>query len=88
MIQINKIIPQTVEAFDPDGNSLGFINYFEYNDLRIQIIKEKAEGYYMMFNGERIDIDRDGDVNSWRIGFYDMCNIQINEMVDLHFSQK
>ena len=88
MIKVNKIIPQTVEAFDPDGNSLGFLNYFEFNDLRIQIMKEKVEGYYMMFNNERIDIDRDGDVHPWRIGFYDMGNIQINEMVDLHFSQE
>lgn len=87
MIKVNKIIPQTVEAFDPDGNSLGFLNDLEFNDLRIQIMKENVNGYYMMFENERIGIDNDGNINPWRKGFYDMDNIQINEMVDLHFSK-
>ena len=88
MIQINKIIPQTVEAFDPDGNSLGFLNDFEFNDLRIQIMKEKVDGYYMMFNEERIDIDCDRGVYRWCDGFFDTFEKQLGELIGLKYPKK
>jgi hypothetical protein len=37
MIKINKIIPQTVELFNPQNESMGFVNEYEFNDIRIQI---------------------------------------------------
>ncbi len=81
MIKVNRIIPQTVEAFDPDGNSLGFLNEYEFNDLRVQIKQEKAEGYYMVFNDKRNYIDVNGRLKDWEVGFYDMIENQLIELL-------
>ena len=74
-----------MEAFDPDGNSLGFINDFEFNDLRIQIMKEKVDGYHMMFNNERIDLTSDGGVNYWCEGFFDKFENQLSDLLSLKY---
>lgn len=60
MIQVKKIQPQTVECFNPEGNSLGFLNEYEFTDLRAQIHTEKNKGYYFIFDGEKCMIDTDG----------------------------
>lgn len=36
MIKVNKYESQTVEHFDNNGNSLGFLNEWENADLRCQ----------------------------------------------------
>jgi hypothetical protein len=64
MIKLNKIEPQTVEVFDPQNNSLGFLNEYEFLDLRAQIAEQRVEGYYYMFNEDQIFIDKDG--RSWQ----------------------
>lgn len=81
MIKVNKIVPQTVEAFDPDGNSLGFINEYELLDLRVQILKEKAWGYYLMFNGIKIRIDRKGTLESYPKGFFNLYGDYLSILV-------
>lgn len=65
-IKVKKIEPQTVECFDPEDNSLGFLNEYEFNDLRAQICETKSEGYYFLFQIPKNDgpcmgcIDKDG----------------------------
>jgi hypothetical protein len=85
-IQVKKIVPVLVEAFDPDGYSLGFLNEFEFNDLRIQIMEKKASGYYMMFKNERIDLYLDGTVSNWAEGFYDIGENQLGKILNLRTS--
>jgi len=77
MIAINKIIPFTCEVFDFNNNSLGFLNEYEFNDLRIQISKEKINGYYMRFNNICIPILEDGKLELWPNGFYDIIENQL-----------
>jgi hypothetical protein len=43
MIVANKITPQTVEHFDPSGNSLGFLTDLENLELRCQIAENKGK---------------------------------------------
>lgn len=82
MITPKKITPYTCEAFDPQGKSLGFLNDFEFNDLRIQIGKEKASGYYMkMKDGTVCNINHDGRVENWPSGFYDLYEIQLSDLL-------
>jgi hypothetical protein len=71
MIKVKKYEVQTVEHFDPDGNSLGFLNEYENADLRCQIAEEKASGYYLMFNGLKIPIEPDGKIINRETGLYD-----------------
>ncbi len=81
MIEINRIVPPSHEAFDPEDKSLGFLNMFEFNDLRIQIMEEKAEGYYMSYNGIKLFIDKDGMLPNWPNEFYDLFEKQLNRLL-------
>lgn len=83
MIKINKIEPVTFKAYDPNGNCLGYLNEYEFNDLRIQICKEGASGYYMIFVDRRIEIRPDGTLDGWPNGFYDLHEIQLSELIYL-----
>lgn len=81
MIKVNKITPQTVELFNPQDESMGFINEYEFNDVRIQIKEQQAEGYYCMFNGERFDINKDGRSQDWFEGFFDLLDKQMSKLL-------
>ena len=80
MIQVNKITPQVIEHFGPYGNSLGMLNQYEHNDLRIQIKEQKAEGYYVFFNGVEYPIDKTG---RWRrpTGAYTFLDDQLCKLI-------
>lgn len=81
-IKVNKIEPYTCEAFDPQDNSLGFLNEYEFNDLRIQIRKAEAEGYYMKReDGEICVINSKGKLANWPRGFYDTTEYQLMELI-------
>ncbi len=83
MIQVNKITPQTAELFNPQGESMGFLNEYEFNDIRIQIMREKAEGYYFMFEGEACVIDKNGRLDYWPEGFFDIYDKQLSKLIGL-----
>jgi len=85
MIKVNPIVVTTRRVFDPDGNSLGYLNIYEFNDLRIQIARERAEGYYAMFEDNIIMIRPDGSCSSWPNGFFDLYETQLRELIDYKF---
>ena len=80
MIKINKIEPQVVEHFNPNGESLGFLNELESTDLRCQIAEHKVEGYYLMFNNEKIPITSNGRINIWPDMLYDQTEKQLTRL--------
>lgn len=61
-IKVKKIKPPTVECFDPNDNSLGFLNEYEFTDLRSQIVKNKVNGFYCIFAGKKIDLNPNGSI--------------------------
>lgn len=85
-IKVNKIKPFTCEFFDPNNKSLGFLNEYEMNDLRIQIKNNLEDntsnisGYYALYNNKRVDIYRDGGIRDWADGFYTLSCNQLNEL--------
>ena len=66
-----KIEHQIIEHFDSEGNSLGFLTEDENLEFRAQIAENKAEGYYLILNGERINILPDGSEDKCIKGLYD-----------------
>jgi hypothetical protein len=80
-IVINKIEPQTVELYTPDNISLGFVNEYEFNDIRIQIKQKQVDGYYCMFNGHRFNIDKNGRSKDWVVGFFDLFDNQLDKLI-------
>lgn len=79
-IHPQNIPPQLVEHFAPDGTSLGMLNEYESTDLRVQIADYREEGYYMIFNGEKVEIKRDGRCGYWPSGLYDAIEISLSNL--------
>lgn len=80
IVHINRITPQTVEAFTPKGRSMGFVNEYEFNDLRVQIAENKLEGYYIMYNDIKHPIDKNGRIENWSQGLFDLFEIQLSKL--------
>jgi len=80
MIKINKYEIQTIEHFDNNGNSLGLLNEHENTDLRCQIAEQKAIGYYLVFNGLKIQIESNGKIVNWENGLYDTNEILLSRL--------
>ena len=71
---IPKIEPQKVELYNPDGVLLGSFNQYETLDIRVQIKQKKLKGYYIVFNGDKIRIDRNGNLESYPDGLFDLIS--------------
>lgn len=80
-IKVNKIKPQTVEFFAPDGTSLGFLNEYEMLDLRCQIKEANVEGYYCLFEHYMITVHPSGDMDCWPNGFFDTLDNLMNKFL-------
>lgn len=80
VVHINRITPQTVEVFTPANRSMGFVNEYEFNDLRVQIAEHKLEGYYVMYNNIKHPIDQNGRIENWSQGLFDLFEIQLSKI--------
>ena len=74
MITIKKIIPPPADLYDPNNTLLGTLNEYELLDARVQIKKANESGYYIIFNKEKIRIDRQGEMESYPIGLFDLMS--------------
>lgn len=70
MIKPVKIEIQTIEHFDNNDNSLGFLNHEEHINLLSQIVKEAVFGYYLVFNNKKHHIDIMGNLDTYPKGLY------------------
>lgn len=71
MIKVKKIIPPLVDLYSPDGFYLGTLNEYEFLDARCQIKENQETGYFIIFNGEKIKLDRNGTEEYSPIGMFD-----------------
>lgn len=76
-MKINKIVPQVVDLYNPNGEKIGSVNQYEFNDFLIQIKNNYIEGYYALFNGEKINIIFDGRIDYQPDGFFDTIEKQL-----------
>lgn len=67
------------------NNALGFVgkieNELQLFDVQIQIAKERAEGYYIEWKGERIDISPSGELSKWPNGYGDQSQRALVELI-------
>lgn len=56
-------------------------NELQLYDVQIQIAREKAEGYFIVWKGERIDIDCNGELSKWPNGFCDQSQHALVELL-------
>jgi len=87
-LKVTTIPEQRVETFN-DGESLGFLNQFEINRLRIEVkdfYKGKPStadtGLELLFDGQTIRIDSNGNLESWPRGLFDMLDNQLMVLID------
>jgi hypothetical protein len=78
MIKPKTIEVPKVDLYSPDGIHLGILNEYEFLDLRVQIKEAQISGYYVIFNGSKIPIDRNGTLKEYPIGLFD-------QLSDLYF---
>lgn len=81
MVTVNNIQEQTAELFTPEGVSLGIINVWQFNDVRIQLKEQKLNGYYCMFYDEKCNLDSDGRCDNWPDGFFDLTENQLIQLL-------
>jgi len=59
-VVLKMIKMPTVDLYSPDSEFLGTINEYEFYDVRVQIKKQKLDGYYVVFQEEKVKIDKNG----------------------------
>lgn len=71
-IKIREIPEAKVELYSPDNELIGVIdNEVSFLDVRVQIHNQQLKGYYIVFNGIRCGIDRNGELDVYPEGLYD-----------------
>ena len=71
-VVIRNYLDRPALLYNPDGCIVGEIkNVSAYEDVRRQIGLQRLNGYYIMFEGQRIDIDSYGNASDNPPGFFD-----------------
>ena len=83
-VKINNIVEPVVKLYDSNDVEVGLItNYLQLNDVRLQIKRQKLEGYYVIFGEDyKISIYSNSTMSGWPDGFYDLIDKQLEELID------
>jgi len=75
--------PQPVcDLFGPDGVLIGQLtSEYQVNDVLIQIKRQCLQGYYIMFEGIKLEIAKEGRIYKQPEGFYDTITNQLIEIL-------
>lgn len=79
-IERPKIELETAEIWHIKDNVQVYyftVNYFEFNDVRIQIKNWGLTDYYVKFEEQFFLIDKDGRVQNWPPRLFDMMDSQL-----------
>lgn len=72
MIKLKTIFPQEVDLYGPNESHLGKLNEYEFLDVLVQIKENQYSGYYVIFEGQKIRIDKNGTLEDYPIGLFDL----------------
>lgn len=83
LVKINrKIKDKPCDLYSPDDTFLGQIKtILELEDIKIQIKRKSLVGYYVIFYNQRIDITPDGKMTHWPVGFFEIFDDQMRELL-------
>lgn len=71
-ISIKDINNIAIGIYNPENQLIVYTNnQLVFEDIRIQIKEKQLTGYYIKFNGEKIKIDRNGNLEKWPDGLFD-----------------
>ena len=83
-IKIKDLQNPPVKIYNPDGTLLCETNNeLIFNDIRIQIKNQNLKGYYLIYEGNKCDIDNDGQLSRWPKGLFSISIAQLNYLFGL-----
>lgn len=82
MIVYKEIPTQQVNVYKPNGEHFATVNEHELYDIRLQIKNQEIEGYYVVFENSRIDINIKGQLSYWPEGFFDLTDHYLCLLLD------
>lgn len=83
-IVIRDIQNPSVKIYNPDGTLLcDTNNELVFNDIRIQIKDQKLTGYYLIFEGNKCEINNDGELVKWPKGLFSIGTNQLNYLFEI-----
>lgn len=82
MIEVRKVEDTAATLFGPDDMFVGNIDTnLQLLDIRIQIKEAEISGYYIIWKGQRLDIDKTGNIDNWPVGFFDVLDTLLNKLI-------
>lgn len=81
MIQIREIKDKPAKLYQGDSFIGEIDSLLVLNDVRIQIKNEQLQDCYLIFEGIKIDIDKNGGLNHWPEDFFDTFEKQIHTLL-------
>jgi len=83
-IKLNEITETVCKLYNKSGEYVCTIeSHLELNDIRIQIMKAKVDGYYIIWERFLLYIDKSGKLDEWPKGFYDTFDNQLDILIGL-----
>lgn len=84
-VKINNYIKEDhVPLYSPEDKLIGIIeNELAFNDVRIQIIKNKLSGYYITYKGQKYLIGTNGELDTWPDDLYTTYTDQLSKILGL-----
>ena len=90
MITITPYPEERVDLYSPEDQLIGHVNQAEFLDTRIQIYLNKLEGYYIMTEFGRFNIDSSGNMESFHPALFHtnvhlarrLMNLQQNDIAN------
>jgi len=71
-VTIKNIQDLPCDLYDNENKFVGRItNILQFDDVRVQIGKQKLTGYYIVFLGNKIDIDQNGQLSEYPAKLFD-----------------
>lgn len=83
----NEIIPHIIKenkvtVYKPDGKELITTdNVLIFNDIRLQIKQKELNGYYIIFEDKKYEININGMIPSWPNGLFDTETHQLTKLI-------
>ena len=89
-INHNIKLPSSIGTlYSPSGEAIGTIdNELQLFDIQIQICREDAVGYYILWKDEKIDIKPNGEFSSWPQNWCDQSQCAFVELTKLRFNKQ
>lgn len=84
MVKINKIEDTSVELYSPDNKLIGTIdNILQFLDVRVQIMEQKLNNYYIKMGDEEYEIDNNGRIINIPEGLFDTMDKFLDKLIKL-----